>query len=67
MRIPQIMCEECRKLPEGEVVAGHDHRKPTEWQLQTSIYILAEAIEDGRVSGITEDIDKYLGQFGDLN
>lgn len=67
MRIPKKMCKECRNLPEGEVVAEHDHRIPTEWQLQAAIYILAESIQDGRVNGITESIDKYLGEFADLN
>lgn len=57
MNIPQIMCEQCRNLPEGEVVKGHDHRPPTVWGLQTAIYILAEAIQDGRISGITEEIN----------
>lgn len=63
MKIPQMLCEECRYLSEGEVVKGHDHRTPNNWQLQAAIYILAEAIQDEQITGITKDIDNYLGEF----
>lgn len=61
------MCKECRNLPEGDVIKGHDHRIPEVWQLQNSIYILAKAIQDGEISGITKKIDKFLGEFPELN
>jgi hypothetical protein len=34
MNIKKENCEECKNLPEGEVVAGHDHRQFPEEELE---------------------------------